>query len=78
MTPVTASSHHTPAGEPCFRRCAAVAPLTPKARATPAIMPKPPRQRPPRPQTPDRDSRSAADYAGQPIPCASRRPAKSP
>ena len=34
MTP-TASSHHPPAGEPCFRRRIAVAPTPPNAPATP-------------------------------------------
>src|SRR5262249_23428111 len=66
-----------PAGEPCFRRCIAVAPAPPKARATPSIVPKPTRQRPPRRQTPDRYRRSAAD-PGPRIPDASRRPTKSP
>jgi hypothetical protein len=46
MTPITASSHHAPAGEPHFRRRIDVAPPPPKARATPSIMPKTPRQRP--------------------------------
>ncbi len=32
MTPITASSHLSPAGEPCFRHCIAVAPPPPKAR----------------------------------------------
>ena len=39
MTPVIASSHHPPAGKPCFRRCIAVAPPPLKSRTTPSIMP---------------------------------------
>jgi hypothetical protein len=78
MTPVTASSHHPPAGEPCFRRCIAVAPAPPKARARPSIMPKSPRRRPLQRQTPDRDRRSTADDLGQRIPYAGHRPIKSP
>src|SRR5713226_9140180 len=53
MTPVSASSHHSPAAEPCFRRCIAVAPVTPNAPATPAITPNSPRRPPP--QRPNRD-----------------------
>jgi hypothetical protein len=78
MTPITASSHHAPAGEPHFRRRINVVPPPPKARATPSIMPKTPRQRSTRRQNLDPDRRSAANYDGQRSPYASRRPGKSP
>ena len=78
MTPVTASSHLPPDGEPCFRRCIAVAPPPPKAGATPSIMRKSPRRRPPRQQPPHRDRRSAAADPGQRIPYASRHSTKFP
>src|SRR6266851_982243 len=65
MTPVSASSHHSPAAEPCFRRCIAVAPVTPNAPATPAITPNSPRRPPP--QRPNRHRRQPA----QPAPAGS-------
>jgi len=40
--PVTASSHHAPAGEPNFRRRIAIASAPPKAVCAPPIMPKTP------------------------------------
>ena len=58
MTPVSASSHHAPAGKPRFPHRSTIAPAPPKARATPAIMPKSPRQPPPPRQTFYRDRRS--------------------
>jgi hypothetical protein len=77
MTPVTVLSYHSPAGEPCFRRCIAVALVPPKARATPSIMPKSPRRPLPQRQPPDCDRRSAAADPNRRIPYASRRPIKS-
>src|SRR5712691_4206716 len=53
MTPVSASSHHSPAAEPCFCRRIAVAPVTPNVPVTPAITPNSPRRPPP--QRPNRD-----------------------
>jgi hypothetical protein len=78
MTPVTASSHLLPAGEPRFRRRIAVAPPSRKARATSSIRPKLPPQPLPRRQTRHRDRRSAANYASQRTRYPSRRPVKSP
>ena len=78
MTPVSASSHHAPAAEPCFRRCIAVAPVTPNAPATLAITLNSP-HRPPL-QRPNRDGhrRSAADNPDQRNPDPGRYPTKSP
>ena len=78
MIPIITSSQLPPAGEPCFRRCIAVASTPPKAHATPSIMPKSSCRRPLRRQTPDWDRRSAATDCGQRIPYPSRRPVKSP
>ena len=78
MTPVTTLSHCPPAGEPRFRRRTTVASAPPKARATPAIMPKSPRRPLPRRQTRHRDRRSAANHTGQRIPYPTSRPVKSP
>ena len=78
MTPVTASSHHPPAGKHRFPHRSTIAPAPPRARATPSIMPKSPRQQPPPRQTFDRDRRSVTDYPGQRSPCPRRRPVKSP
>jgi hypothetical protein len=78
MTSVTVSSHHPPAGEPCFRRCIAVAPAPPKARATPSIVPKSPRRRLPQRQPLDRHPRSAADSPGQRLPLPKPRPRQIP
>src|SRR5712691_5945223 len=65
MTPVTASSHHSPAAEPCFRRCIAVAPVTPNAPATPAITPNSPPRPPPQRPNRDRHRRSYVDNPDQ-------------
>jgi hypothetical protein len=78
MTPVTASSHLLPAGEPRFRRRIAVAPPSRKARATSSIRPKLPPQPLPRRQTRHRDRRSAANYASQRTRYPSCCPVKSP
>jgi hypothetical protein len=77
MTPVIASSHHPPAGKPCFRRRIAVGPPPPKSRTTPSIMPSRLVDRRRGEQTPDRNRQSIADYAGQRIPYPSLRLIKS-
>ena len=78
MTPITASSQLLPTGEPRLRHCTAVAPPSPKPPLTPSISPKSTRRPPPRRRSWHCDRRSDANYAGQRIPYASRRPAKSP
>ena len=78
MTPVTASSISRLPGKPRFRRRIAVAPPPPTARPMPSIRLKLPCRLPQWRQTRHRDRRSAADYAGQRIPNASRRIVKSP
>jgi hypothetical protein len=78
MTPVTASSHHPPPGKPRLRHRSTIDRRPPRARATPSIMPKTPRQRPARRQNPDPDRRSVAHYDGQCSPYPRRCPGKSP
>jgi hypothetical protein len=78
MTPITASLHLPPAGEPRFRRRIAVAPPPPTARPIPSIRLKLPCRLPRSRQTRHRNRRSAADCAGQRIHNASRCIVKSP
>jgi hypothetical protein len=78
MTPVTASPHIPPAGEPCFRRCTAVAPPSPTAHAASSITPKSPPRPPPRRQNRYCDRRSAADHGSQRISHPCPRTVKSP
>ena len=78
MTPVIPSSHYAPAGEPCFRRCIAVATALAKAPTTPSIIPRSPHLPTPRQQTPDRDRRFATAGRGQCILYARHRRIKSP
>ncbi len=78
MTPVTASSHHAPAGEAHFRHPITVVPTPAKTRATSPIIPKSPRQPPPPRQNPDPDRRSNDHHLDNRSPHASRSPGKYP
>jgi hypothetical protein len=74
----TSSQHHRPAGQACFWRRTAVAPMLPNADYIPPSMPKSPQPRQQRPKTRNPDRRSAVKCAGQRYPRRGRRPIKSP
>ena len=78
MTPVPASLRLLLTGEPRFRQCTAVAPLSPKALLIPSIAVTSSRLQPPRRPVDHRDCRPDPNHADQRITCPSRCPVKIP
>jgi hypothetical protein len=78
MTPVTASPHMPPAGQPRFRRCNAVALPSPKAHAASSVRPKSLPRLPPQRKNRYCNRHFAADYRNRRISQRSCRTVKSP
>jgi len=78
MTPVPASLQLLLAGEPRFRQCTAVAPLSPKALLITSIAVTSPRLRSPQRPGHHRDRRPDPNHADQRIRYPGRCPVKSP